>query len=357
MAIVQWISPDGIIDISELVTRIEWSGDSQSASRSLDLGILASPNDYYLPVLDVKLGQMLKLITDDGIELFSGYIFTLSKGYNENEMTVKAYDGLIYLLKSKEVYNFKGVTPEYIAKKVCDDYGIPIGDLYQSGVKINKIFDSSTLYDIIMTAYTEAYLQDGMKYYACMDKGKLLVIQNGEYIPDVVLSNYDTQTGEGTVTDTTFSGSLENMVNRVKIINEKGAEVKTVESADDLQYGVIQDIYKLYEGEQVPIAESMLVPVEWTGSVRALGHIECITGNGVMIEDQYTGLVGQFVIESDSHVWQDGLYTMTLRTNMNAMIDKTTAGKRIQTAKSKKKRAKKAGEINLTAEQVADLFK
>jgi len=76
-------------------------------------------------------------------------------------MQITAYDGLIYLTKSKGTYNFKKMTAEAITKKVAGDFGISVGTLASTGIGQSFIADSQGIYDIIMQAYTGAAKQNG----------------------------------------------------------------------------------------------------------------------------------------------------------------------------------------------------
>lgn len=312
---VQLIS-DKVSDISELVESITWSGDYQQAARRLEVSLVSSPTDYYLPKVDVKLGNMLKLLTDEGKELFRGYVF-----YRERStvgIKVTAYDGLVYLTKSKATYNFKKMTAEAITKKVAGDFGIPVGNLISTGIVQSFIADSQRIYDIIMQAYTGASKQNGKKYMPIMREGKLNVLEKGKVVVKYVLSS------DSNIQDATYSESIENMINRVKIYDENKKLVGTVENAEWIKlYGVLQDVYvKEKDKDAKTVAKSMLKGMERSASLMGvLGNTDCITGCAVMVKEPYTGLNGLFYIDNDTHTWRDGQYTMALGLNFQNVMD------------------------------------
>lgn len=305
-------------DITEIVTSITWSGDYKQAARNLEFGIAVHPHDAYLPKVTIKMGDMVGLINDEGKELFQGYTFFKEKSIKSNEMTVTAYDGLIYLLKSKGTYNFKNMTPQAITSKVCNDFGIPIGNLV-SGSSLNRIFDAETIYNIIMTSYTIESNKSGKLFMPKMNEGKLNVIEKGSIITKFTL---DPKT---TVTDSTYSEGIENSINRVKMYDENGKDIGTV-TLDGIP-GILQDVYKKEKGLDAQAqAKAMLKGIERTAEIEAIGDLECITGNAVVIKEPYTGLNGLFYIDNDEHTFANGQHTMKLGLSFKNMMDTTKGG-------------------------------
>lgn len=305
-------------DITEIVTSITWSGDYKQAARKLEFGIAVHPHDAYLPKITLRMGDMVALIDDEGEELFQGYVFFKEKSINSNEMTVTAYDGLIYLLKSKGTYNFKNMTPQAITQKVCSDFGIPVGNL-ASGSPLNRLFDAETIYNIIMTAYTIESNKSGRLFMPRMEKGKLNVIEKGSTITKFVL---DAKT---TIINSTYSESIENAINVVKIYDENG-NYKGQVTLDGIP-GILQDIYKAEKGHDMQSrARGMLKGIERTAEIEAIGDVECITGNAVVIKEPYTGLSGLFYIDNDEHTFSNGQHTMRLGLSFKNMMDRQEGG-------------------------------
>jgi cell wall-associated NlpC family hydrolase len=56
------------------------------------------------------------------------------------------------------------------------------------------------------------------------------------------------------------------------------------------------------------------------------GDTTCITGHGVQVKDTHTGLVGLFYIDSDTHTWEGGNYTIDLELNFKNIMNEVTAG-------------------------------
>lgn len=309
-------------NISEIVTGITWSGDYRQVARKLEFTVAVSPTDRFLPQPFIGLGNMVKFFTADGIERFRGYVFFKEKTLSGTEMRVTAYDGGVYLLKSKMTRNFKRMFSAQITRLVCSEVGIPVGELANPGDYVSFIADNKALYDIIMQAYTHSAKLDGSKYMPTMQDGKLHVIRKGIITANYALSP-QIEPNTTLISDSTYSESIENMVNRVKIYDDKHNQVGVVENAEWVRnYGVLQDTYTKEEDKNPnTVAKNMLKGVERTASVEGLGNIECIAGRAVKVKEPYTGLTGLFYIDSDEHVFKDGQHTMSLKLNFQNMMD------------------------------------
>lgn len=206
----------GTVDISQLVTGVVWSGDYSQAARKLDLTIAVSYTDKLLPSITIEAGNVIQAYENDTL-FFTGFVFTKEKSHKSNEMSVTAFDGAIYLLKNEGAYNFKGMTAEQITKTVCKDFGIETGQVADTNIKQSFVSIGEPLYNIIIKAYTKAAEQNGKKYIALMMKGKLSIVERGTLAADYVLQN------DVNIINSTYSESIENMVNTVEIVNETGS--------------------------------------------------------------------------------------------------------------------------------------
>lgn len=102
-------------------------------------------------------------------------------------------------------------------------------------------------------------------------------------------------------------------------------------------YGTFQDVYTQEDGINAQdVAKNMLKGIEKTGSIEGVGNIDAIAGFAIGIQDEYTGMIGVFQIDSDTHTWQNGIHTMSLELNFDTIMNLTT----YRTAKTKKSKAK-----------------
>jgi hypothetical protein len=87
-------------------------------------------------------------------------------------------------------------------------------------------------------------------------------------------------------------------------------------------FGLMQKTYKIEDGiDATTAAKNLLQGLERTGTIEALGDIRCITGYAVGIKDDYTGMVGVFQIDGDTHTWENGVHTMRLQLNFDEIMD------------------------------------
>lgn len=305
-------------DITEIISTIQWSGDINQAARQLSFNVVVSPHDEYLPGVTIMMGDMIKLLDENDQEIFQGYVFTKEKSIGSSSMSVSCYDGLIYLLKSNGTYNFKNLTPQDIVTKLSNDFGIQLGSL-EKGSPISRIFDSESIYNIIMTAYTIESMRSGEQYIPRMIEGKLNILTKGSYRAQYILD------GESNIIDSSYGESIENSINKVKIYDGEGNSKGEV-NLDGVP-GILQDVYRVEEGiDSEEGAKALLKGLERTASIQALGDLECITGNAVVIKEPFTGLNGLFYIDTDTHTFENGQHKMSLGLSYQNIMDSQEGG-------------------------------
>ena len=200
---------------------------------------------------------------------------------------------------------------------LCNDFEIPIGSFAKTGIKQSFLANRKAIYNILATAYTTASKKTGKKYMPRIKDGKLDVIEIGELVAGFKISD-DTN-----IIDSGYTESIENMVNRVRIYNEKNEQVGVIENAEWIKkYGVLQETYVKQKGKDAQLeAKALLTDIEKTINVEVLGNIQCVTGNAVKVKDTATGLTGMFYIDSDTHTWSNGQHIMKLKLNFKNIMD------------------------------------
>ncbi len=326
-------------DITEFIPSVTWSGSVGQASRQLEVSVLYSPLDKNIPDINIKLGDRLLLYEENNL-LINAMVYTRERVSEQGTVTYIGYDDLKRLCDSQGVYSFKNTTPEKITKAVCSDLSISTGNIVETKVPITKlIIDSEeSFYKIIMKAYTKAYKSNGKKYMPIMVNRKLSMIEKGEIIEDFTLND------EVNITGSSYSESLDSMINKVKIYDEKGKQIGEVKNAGQItDYGIFQGTYTKEAGvNSTTAATNLLNGISQEASIEALGNVQCISGFGIRIKDSLTGLTGRFWIDADSHTWQDGIYTMSLDLAFKNLMDTEEDTEEASKKKSKKKSSKAA---------------
>lgn len=288
------------VDISGTVASARYSGDMNKVARELELTLASSVQSY------ITIGEKVAAYLD-GTQFFYGIILNVPSVANAQTMNIKCVDFGIYLSKNKTYKVYSGTARE-IAKEVCNEFGIATGSLAsKSGQrKITSTGDKSA-YDVIREAYEEENAVD-REYVIYIKNRKLYVEKAGS---DVVADIY----GKYNITSASYSESIENMVNRVIILDEKGEKKKdSVEDKENRnRYGTFTETYKRQKDKNDrEEAKKKLKGVVKTGSVGALGDINCIAGKAIRLADTGSKLKDKYTISADSHTFSAGDHQMNL---------------------------------------------
>lgn len=304
---ILWYQKPNFNNITELVSQITWSGNENEVSRKLELEILFNPNDDYIPKLNFNIGDMIILNSDNGKELFQGFILEIDKNAQNSNLSLVCVDALYYLLKSDGIYNFDNKTAEFITETICNGAKIAIGSLVKTNVAQN-LPANDNLFNIIKDAYEYAGTVTGKYYLISMKNGKLYVEEKGKSTEVIFLS------GDTNLTDTSYTESADEMINVVKIYDESGKQIGEAKNSDNIiKYGVFQTSYEIEENKDYNIAaKNMLKGLSKSLSIEALGNEECVTGKVVNIKDNILNINTDYIIISDTHTFSDGIHTMSL---------------------------------------------
>lgn len=304
-------------DITGYCTSVAWSGSAVQAARSVTFSVAYSPDDKSVKILNIKLGDKIEFLPDGKKVKFSGIVTTRERRNTAGTLSYTAMDSMIHLLRSSGTYKFAKKTPEKIASMVAKDAKVSVGNLAKTKVNIPKMFFSQRpYYEIIMAAYTKAHRKNKKVYIAQMNGKKLDVIEKGKIIP-----NFHLVAGERII-DSSYSETLDSMVNRVYIYNSDNKKIGTVVNNDWVKkYGVFQNAISMDSGSGKTEAKNELHGIDKTASLSAIGDIRCVSGLGLIIKDSRTGLNGKYWIENDTHTWENGTYTMSLELAFKNVMD------------------------------------
>ena len=316
------------LDVTNLLTTITWSGDYKSCARKLEFSLISSANDINIPKVDIPLMSIISFYEDDN-ELFRGFLYEREKS-SDNSMSFLCYDYCAKLNDIKVSYNIKNETASSIYNKFLTEYGLKKGDIVNTSTKIKKVFLGTTAYDMIMTAYTEEAKKTNKKYMVYSKGDKFCASEKG-----IVKLKLAFEEGKN-ILSSNFKESVSNMVNKVLIVDDNGNKVSEVKNDEWLKtYGLFQEVYKKQEDKDANAeAKAMLNGIEQSCSLSGFGDTTCITGYGVQVKDLHTGLVGLFFIDSDTHTWEGGKYTIDLELNFKNIMDEVSAGQDEQTENS-----------------------
>lgn len=319
-----WITNSkGAFDITELTPSITWSGEVSQCARTLSAGIISSCADKNIPAVLYELGNSITMKSGK-VTLFEGYILERQKNTESSIIDITCYDKGFYLNKNKTTYKFKNSTPETIVKTVCRDFGIAMGPIAETGVKISRNFIGVSLYQIIQTAYTLASEQTGEQYMIRFAGPKLNVIKKGITAETMVIE------GGSNLMSASISESITSMVNQVAIYDHKDKLVRIVKDEEAIKsFGLMQNYLNQPQKTDVTAEAKKLIKdngITQRITIDNLGNIANIAGGAVVVREPYTGLDGLFYIDADVHTWKSGQYYNKLTVNFKNIMDKQGAG-------------------------------
>lgn len=305
------------VDISQFYTNLQWAGNDQSAARTVNFGVVVSGTDKNLPKLSILQKDEIKIFNDDGELVFLGQVLDKEKSISGNVMNVSGADNLIIANNSEGSFSFEEKTPDAIAKEAFESIGLEVGNL-ESGSPITRKFDVMNIYNIVYTAYKIENELTDIPYIIRMNDGKVEVVKKGNYIAKWRLDP------KANLIDATYSESSKDVVSNVKIFDENGNEVGEV--TGEVKGGGTQ-IYRQEKDEDANArAKELLKGLDRTASIRAFGNFEYITGNAIMVEEPFTGLIGKFFITSDTHTFENNQHFVDLELSYeNIMNDIDTS--------------------------------
>lgn len=299
------ITADGM-DITNHIETITWSGDENQLARKLAISYLYAPHNETFGSRAVLNGSRL-VMSEGGSCCFDGIVVTEERSESSIIMQNTAYDYAWYL-RSKALGVYKG-TPGQVAVQVCEENGIPCGSIYDPGGEAEVISTGEkSISQVIQAAY------EGMDVHIFMQGIQLCTEKYGTDLAGMV-------TGDDYVIDGSYKSSIENIVNRVVLLD--AAEQSVGEITNGLTgYGTIREAYKIAGDEADPIkeAEKLLKGIEESGKIIVKGNPAFRTGKAIIVEKVNSKIRGRFIIISDSHAISDASYSTTLGLRFESVV-------------------------------------
>ena len=112
-------------DISQLIEKITWSGDTSQVSRKINFTIAQNKKDTLFPDVSIDIGDEIIMQDDAENNVFGGIIFDADKKGSSKTVSYLAYDLLFYVNQSDVNMVFSG-TPESIVTQICQKLDIPL---------------------------------------------------------------------------------------------------------------------------------------------------------------------------------------------------------------------------------------
>ena len=308
-------------DLSAYVLSYTWSGDVEQAGRKLEFDIAYTIRDKDWTNIVLELGDEVCFsyaddVTQETFPVFQGRIFSRSRDSESYTMRFVAFDNIIYLAKSRITRKYANVTVADAIRQTIHDFTIEAGTMPDLSVVCSFIADDISATDAIKQALSYQSAQDGKGYHIYMTDGKLNVVCTNDQVVEKFLISDETN-----LTGASVSESIEDMVSKVVVVDSAGQTKGEMPNTTDIEkFGTIQAICKADpKQDDASQARAMLKTVAHDMSVKALGHIQCIAGFSVDIQEEQ--LKGRFFIKSDSHRIEGNKHTMDLHLVFNKLLD------------------------------------
>lgn len=308
-------------DLSAYALSYIWSGDVEQAGRKLEFDIAYTTKDKDWTNAVFELGDEVCFsytdeVTQETYPVFQGRIFSRSRDSESYAMRFVAFDNIIYLAKSRITRKYANVTVADAIRQTIHDFSIEAGTMPDLSVVCSFIADDISATDAIKQALSYQSAQDGKGYHIYMTDGKLNVVcTNDQVVEDFLISD------ETNLTGASVSESIEDMVSKVVVVDSAGQTKGEMPDTTDIEkFGIIQAICKADpKQDDASQARAMLKTVAHDMAVKALGHIQCIAGFSVDIQEEQ--LKGRFFIKSDSHRIEGNRHTMELHLVFHKLLD------------------------------------
>lgn len=281
--------------VQPVLGRMELRKTCSEAAATLTATLYTAASDTYFQKLSLAVGDVVRLLDDEGGEAFLGSIHSLRRTPWQVELT--AYDAGIFLTRNELTGVFCG-SPAAVVRQVAEELGLPLGTVdTEGGWKCISPGSSMSAFAILRQAVgerREIFVRDGALHVA---KSGWTV-----YVPD-----------PSRVLEAEGEATLQHMVNRAVVVDRTGAVLATAAANSDIsRYGRFQAVLAKDGTAPAQQAKSALRGCERAGEVLMLGDLRYRCGCAVELHRPDWGLDGVYAVTAASHLWERGLYTTNL---------------------------------------------
>lgn len=288
-----------LVNDNEIKTKISirWGGDYQQAARRLSF--------VYLPMeQSCRVGDKVVMYDNAGRLVFTGMCIDAHYNTSQKVYDVECVDLLYNMLRSKAFGRFSGTASE-ICRQVCNIFGLQSKISYSGQSQQLISTGDFTYYDVMAKSIRRDV---GNEFFCISALG-----------PEVNLStpataeNVATLTSQTNIRDADYSETIQNMINKIAVIDDFGAVITTRQNNEDLaKFGLFQNVVTEQYTDDFKLVMPELHGIDYTARVVIDGDINCIAGKNVTVQEPHTGFLGKFFILNDEHVWIEDTYYTSL---------------------------------------------
>ena len=264
------------------------------AAATLTATVLTAPADTYFLKLSMAVGDPVRLLDDNGKEIFLGSVHQLDR--TPQAVTLTAYDRGLYLTRN-ELYGVYAGTGKAIAAKIAGELGIPLGTVEDDGLRRTIVTGAG------MSAFSILRRAVGEGREIAIREGALTVTKGGG---EAVILRPER------VLEVTSRASIREMVNRAVVVGRNGNRLASARNDQDAAlYGQFQQVIGK-DGDPAAQAKAALKGRTMSARVTLLGDLSLRCGGTVEVHRPQWGLEGLYTVTAHEHKWERGLFTTSL---------------------------------------------
>jgi len=305
-------------------------------------------NNYKLIIDGIELKNFGDLKWSDNIDGLStkiefstttklnvGNHFTLSNGsktilvgiiinesYDKNKFyQYTGFDYGFYLNKNEIVIQFNGCSAKDAITQLLNKVEVPIGNIANIPITVKKIYKKIVVSDILREILDDAFKKTGKKYSIKQNVEKVNIVQSKEIL---VNAFYDLSGQSINITDTVSdfqaSNSIENLKNKILVVDSGDKDIKILASATDensrAKYGLLQQIETPSDDDKSSksiIAANLLKELNQiteTRSVEMLGSDDVVSGVILVFDYPDLDFTGKYFVRQVNHSFDGTLRKM-----------------------------------------------
>ena len=305
-------------NITPIVGSINWRSNKDELGTELSFDIAYNDARYH-PINVVDLGDLVILKNGD-TEITRAIIVDENKS-GRSPIKYTSFDYAFYLNKSNAIYQFNKMAADQAVKKILSDFNIPVGNITSMRTAIDKIYNGTTLSEIIKDILSIVENSTGKKHLMEMRAGKLFIEPQGDLLIEGKFKLAE-NTGVNDVTHAISSPSktrsIIDMKNAIQIVSDEKLITRVENTSLIGQYGRLQEVVEVDE-EEVKNAKTIaqnklkeLGKVFEESDVVLLGDDRFRAGRHFKINEPITGIDGTYLITDADHTISNGIHTMKL---------------------------------------------
>lgn len=234
-----YLATGQILDLSLLYTAMSYGDDKGSLAQKASITIANTKTELGYLSDSIKLLTHIRIYANQK-EVFRGAVWEWSyTSAQQKELTVTAYDGLIYTTQSKaDQYFTDGVTTKEMIEHICSEWEIPLVYEWESITHSKTVFSHCQISSMFTSILEEAQSKSQTNYVMLMIEDTLYVKAKGSN-PDVYVLNTNN------VIQTQDALSMSGLVTQVVITgkeNKEGHQPIDYVEKGKTEYGILQEI-------------------------------------------------------------------------------------------------------------------